>query len=134
MIREATLKDLEFVNSLMSSFNINVYNEFNNPFVKFLIYELDKKIVGVIDYSFFDNRIEINYIIVDDKYRRMGLATKMLDFLIENNNNIENITLEVSSKNNVAIDFYHKNKFCDVSVRKNYYPDGVDAIMMIRRF
>ena len=116
------------------SFNINVYNEFNNPFVKFLIYELDKKIVGIIDYSFFDNRIEINYIIVDDKYKRMGLATKMLDFLIENNKNIENITLEVSSKNNVAIDFYHKNKFCDVSVRKNYYPDGVDAIMMIRRF
>ena len=129
MIREATLNDLEYVNFLMGSFNINVYNEFNNPFVKFLIYELDKKIVGVIDYSFFDNRIEINYIIVDDKYRRMGLATKMLDFLIENNKNIENITLEVSS-----IDFYHKNKFCDVSVRKNYYPDGVDAIMMIRRF
>ena len=114
MIREATLNDLEYVNFLMGSFNINVYNEFN--------------------YSFFDNRIEINYIIVDDKYRRMGLATKMLDFLIENNKNIENITLEVSSKNNVAIDFYHKNKFCDVSVRKNYYPDGVDAIMMIRRF
>ena len=111
MIREATLNDLEYVNFLMSSFNINVYNEFNNPFVKFLIYELDKKIVGVIDYSFFDNRIEINYIIVDDKYRRMGLATKMFDFLIENNKNIENITLEVSSKNNAAIDFYHKNKF-----------------------
>ena len=85
MIREATLNDLEFINFLMSSFNINVYNEFNNPFVKFLIYELDRKIVGVIDYSFFDNRIEINYIIVDDKYRRMGLATKMFDFLIENN-------------------------------------------------
>ena len=134
MIREATLNDLEFVNSLMSYFNIDVYNEFNNPFVKFLIYESDKTIVGVIDYSFFDNRIEINYIIVDNKYRRMGLATKMLNFLIENNKNIENITLEVSSKNNVAIDFYHKNKFYDVSVRKNYYPDGVDAIMMIRRF
>lgn len=134
MIREATLNDLEFVNSLMSYFNIDVYNEFNNPFVKFLIYESDKKIVGVIDYSFFDNRIEINYIVVDNKYRRMGLATKMLNFLIENNKNIENITLEVSSKNNVAIDFYHKNKFYDVSVRKNYYPDGVDAIMMIRRF
>ena len=134
MIREAVLNDLEFVNSLMSYFNIDAYNEFNNPFVKFLICELDKKIVGVVDYSFFDDRIEINYIIVDNKYRRMGLATKMLDFLIEKNKNIENITLEVSSKNNVAIDFYHKNKFYDVSVRKNYYPDGVDAIMMIRRF
>lgn len=134
MIREAVLNDLEFVNSLMSYFKIDAYNEFNNPFVKFLIYELDKKIVGVVDYSFFDDRIEINYIIVDNKYRRMGLATKMLDFLIEKNKNIENITLEVSSKNNVAIDFYHKNKFYDVSVRKNYYPDGVDAIMMIRRF
>ena len=53
---------------------------------------------------------------------------------IASRHHIENITLEVSSKNNVAIDFYHKNKFCDVSVRKNYYPDGVDAIMMIRRF
>ena len=55
------------------------------------------------------------------------------DFYVEAHKQIFDAMMSIYS-NNVAIDFYHKNKFCDVSVRKNYYPDGVDAIMMIRRF
>lgn len=134
MIKFADEIDLKYINPLLDYFNINVYNEIKNPFVKFIIYEFKGKIIGCIDYSFFDNRIEINYIIVDNKYNRLGFATKMLDFLIQNNKDIENITLEVSVKNIKAINFYHKNGFSDISIRKKYYPNGEDAIMMIRRF
>lgn len=134
MIKFADEIDLKYINPLLDYFNINVYNEIKNPFVKFIIYEFKGKIIGCIDYSFFDNRIEINYIIVDNKYNRLGFATKMLDFLIQNNKGIENITLEVSVKNIKAINFYHKNGFSDISIRKNYYSNGEDAIMMIRRF
>lgn len=134
MIRVADMNDLELINSIMSYFNVNAYNEINNPFVKFIVYEFNKKIIGCIDYSLYDDRIEINYIIVDKKYQYCGYGTKMLEYLINNNKNIENITLEVSVKNIDAINFYHKNKFSDISIRKKYYSNGEDAIMMIRRF
>ena len=134
MIRESNLNDLELINSLMSYFNINVYNEINNPFVKFILCEINGKIIGCIDYSFFDDRIEINYIIVKEEYQHKGIATEMLEYMIEKCKTIENITLEVSTKNIKAINFYHKNGFIDVSIRKNYYSDGSDAIMMMRRF
>lgn len=134
MIREGNLNDLELINSLMSYFNINGYHEINNPFVKFIVYEVSNNIIGCIDYSFFDNRIEINYIIVEEEYQHKGIATKMLEYMIEKYKTIENITLEVSTKNIKAINFYHKNGFIDVSIRKNYYSSGDDAIMMMRRF
>ena len=134
MIRESNLNDLELINSLMSYFNVNAYAEINNPFVKFIVCEVSGNIIGCIDYSSFDNRIEINYIIVKEEYQHKGIATKMLEYMIEESKKIENITLEVSIKNIKAINFYHKNGFIDVSIRKNYYLDGADAIMMMRRF
>lgn len=134
MIRESNLNDLELINSLMSYFNVNAYDEINNPFVKFIVCGVNGKIIGCIDYSFLDNRIEINYIIVQEEYQHRGIATRMLEYMIEKSEAIENITLEVSIKNIKAINFYHKNGFIDASIRKNYYSDGTDAIMMMRRF
>jgi ribosomal-protein-alanine N-acetyltransferase len=50
--------------------------------------------------------------------------------MISNINNID-ISLEVRSSNEEAINFYKKNKFMEVAIRKNYYGNE-DAILMVR--
>lgn len=131
MIREFRNKDLIEVNNLLQSFDYNIGEKsFNNDFFKILVYE-DNLIKGVLIYQFIYDRIEIDYIIVDIKYRNLGIATKLLKFLESKYKNLKNITLEVRESNKVAINFYEKNGFEEVTKRKNYYKDE-DGILMIK--
>lgn len=123
MIKE--YNDIEYLNTL-SSYNITL-----NPFNKILVYIEDNNILGFIDYSKMYENMEINYIYVIEQYRNKGIASKLLEYII-NNNDFLNITLEVNINNINAIKLYEKYNFKTVSIRKGYY-NGVDAYLMERR-
>lgn len=133
MIRFYEASDYKSVNGLLSSFDSNIDLN-SNPFYKCLIYE-EKEILGVIVFEEIYGRIELDYIIVDDNYRRLGIASKLMEYLINyvKNNNFLNITLEVNESNISALNLYKKYKFELVSRREKYYKDN-DAILMIRKF
>lgn len=131
MIEEFNDKDLNIINSFLKSFDFNINStSLNNDFMHIITYK-DSIIKGVLVYSLIYDRIEIDYIIVDEKYRNHGIATKLLNYVIENNN-ISNITLEVRESNVIAINFYEKNGFKKTAIRKNYYKNE-DAILMIKK-
>ena len=130
MIRELEEKDFIKVNELLKDFNYELNKEsFDNDFLKTLVYE-DGFIKGVLVYQYIYNRAEIDYIIVDNNYRKLGIATKLLKYL-QDSYNLDNITLEVRESNKEAINFYLKNGFKEVTRRKNYYKDE-DGILMIK--
>ena len=133
MIRFCEASNYKSVNGLLSSFDSNIDLN-SNPFYKCLIYE-EKEILGVIVFEEIYDRIELDYIIVNDNYRRLGIASKLMEYLINyvKNNNILNITLEVNESNISALNLYKKYKFELVSRREKYYKDN-DAILMIRKF
>ena len=131
MIRDFEYKDLEDVNKLLETFNYKIYKEsFNNDFLRILIYE-DELIKGVLVYQYLYDRLEIEYIIVNQEYRNLGIATKLLKFMENKYKKINNVTLEVRESNKEAIRFYLKNGFKEVIKRKNYYKDE-DGILMIK--
>ena len=119
MIRNLTIEDIEEANKLLFSFNYKISkSSFDNPFFKSLVY-YDDSIKGIIIYDLLYDRIEIEYIIVDEIYRKCGIGTKLLKKIEEKN--INNITLEVRESNIPAIKFYKKNGFKIEAIRKNYY-------------
>ena len=131
MIRVFQYKDLDEINKLLEVFNYKIDKEsFNNDFLKVLVYE-DNFIKGILVYQYLYDRIEIDYIIVNEKYRNLGIATKLLAFIENEYKNINNITLEVRESNKEAIKFYLKNGFKEVTKRKNYYKNE-DGILMIK--
>ena len=65
-----------------------------------------------------------------EKFRNMGIATKLINEII-NDYEINNITLEVSVDNCVAIKLYEKLGFKSVALRKEYY-NGTDAFLMLK--
>ena len=131
MIEEFNDKDLNIINSFLKSFDFNINStSLNNDFMHIITYK-DSIIKGVLVYSLIYDRVEIDYIIVDEKYRNHGIATKLLNYVIENNN-ISNINLEVRESNVIAINFYEKNGFKKAAIRKNYYKNE-DAILMIKK-
>lgn len=129
MIKELDLKKIDKVNNLLKEFDHEITKEEleDNKFLNVLLYD-DK---GIIVYDYIYDRIEIEYIIVDKNYRNMGIATKLLEY-VENKHKVNNITLEVRKSNEVAINFYKKNGFNEVAVRKNYYK-GEDGILMMKK-
>lgn len=129
MIREASVKDIKDINLLLKQFNYNVDSEFfDNPFLKSLVYE-DENILGVIIYKEPYDRIEIEYIAVAEQYKNKGIGSRFLKAI--ENNNVKNITLEVRKSNEVAINFYKKNGYKIVSIRKNYY-NNEDGYLMLK--
>ena len=64
--------------------------------------------------------------------RKNKIATKMLERLIEisKQRKLNNITLEVNINNKPAINLYKKYHFEEVGLRKKYYNNTDDAIIM----
>ena len=138
MIREFNDEDIPFIIEKLSFFNVLINKDdiINHPFTKYLIYEDNGLKIGLLDYSLYYDRIEINYLFIVEPYRRRGFAKKLLDFLISMyyNNNVVNITLEVSEKNIAAINLYKKIGFKSEAMRENYYGNGENAILMMWRY
>lgn len=134
MIRFITDKDFKAANKILKDFNFELKHYNSNPFFKCLISKEDM-INGVLVFDYIYDRIELNYLVVEKKFRKRGIAQSLLGELFEfsKRNNIKNITLEVNKNNIPAINLYKKNGFKYIAIRKNYY--GLDdALLMIRKF
>lgn len=133
MIRLYKDSDYESVNRLLSSFDSNIVLN-SNPFYKCLVYD-EEAILGVIVFEEIYEKVDIDYVIVNNNYRRKGVASKLLEYLIDycKEKSISNITLEVNENNIAAINLYKKYGFETAATRKNYYKEE-DGLLMIRKF
>ncbi len=129
MIKEISNNEIKIINNLID------YKITNNSFEKCFKYELDNNIIGIIDFSDIYDRLELNYIWIKPNYRGKKYAKELMNYMIDyaKKKQIDNITLEVSINNEIALKLYQKYGFTKASTRKNYYY-GIDAILMIRKF
>ncbi len=136
MIKELDKSDLIKINELENSFNYvlkDIKSDLeNNSFSHYLLYLIDNKIVGYINYYLIYERIEIaNFNVLDD-YQDKHIGTSLINELISKYEGVvANITLEVKSDNIKAIHIYEKMGFKKVAKRENYY-NGIDGILMER--
>ena len=118
MIKEISFESLK-------DFNIK---ETTNPFTKYIAY-VDEKILGYIEYNDIYETIDIVNIFVKENKRREGIGEKLLRFLMNENKDKNNITLEVNKENEPALNLYKKLGFKIVGTRKGYYK-GIDGYLM----
>ena len=132
MVKTFELDDINEVNDLLKEFDYKVdENSFEiNKFLRILVY-FDGKIRGVLVYRYYFDALEIDYIVVDDKFRRKGIGSMLLNKMIENHPNALSITLEVRESNGPAINFYKNIGFKEVAKRKHYYKNE-DGLLMLK--
>ena len=135
MIRKATMDDIDIINKLGSILHDNFVNvfhmetEIDNKDAIILVYEDINVVAYLYAINTIDN-IDLLSIVVDDSYKRNGIATKLVNYLIGNYcYRDKTITLEVDVYNIPALKFYEKLGFKLVNVRKKYYNDH-DAYLM----
>lgn len=91
------------------------------------------EIVGYVICARYDGAFHVMDIAVDPDHRRAGVASALLDGLIERAGVDASFTLEVRVTNYGAIALYERHGFRGVGTRPRYYADnGEDAIIMWR--
>ena len=136
MIKKLTNNDIDYIeqifnlekeifkNSAFSKSYLNTLIKGDNSFI--YIYLIDDKVCGYLIILDSIDVYEILAIATVEEYRNKGIAQKLLAKI-----RIKNIFLEVRESNQTAINFYKKNKFKEISIRKNYYSKPTEnAIIM----
>ena len=126
MIKKLTNNDIDYIeqifnlekeifkNSAFSKSYLNTLIKGDNSFI--YIYLIDDKVCGYLIILDSIDVYEILAIATVEEYRNKGIAQELLAKI-----RIKNIFLEVRESNQTAINFYKKNKFKEISIRKNYY-------------
>ena len=127
----------EFINKCCVELNLPLISFENyNPFLFFIvIYNNSLVPVGFLQGSCIYERIEIEQLFILREYRGFGYGNVLLTSLVEHSKKMDcsTISLEVSVKNVVAINLYKKFDFEVVALRKNYYNNGEDAYLMVKK-
>ena len=136
MIKRLIIDDVDYIEQIFSlekeifknsSFNrvyLDTLVKGNNSFI--YVYLIEDKICGYLMVLDSIDVYEILAIATIEEYRNKGIAQELLDKI-----KTKDIFLEVRESNQVAINFYKKNKFNQISIRKNYYSEpNENAIIM----
>ncbi len=106
--------------------------ELENPNSEYFVAIIDGKIVGFTGILKVLDEIHITNIVTRISKRHMGIASKLLEKLIETakSKKATLLTLEVNETNTNAIKLYEKYNFKKIGLRKNYYGQNKNAIIM----
>ena len=89
-----------------------------------------KRIIGFISLETILDETHILHMAVHPDFRRQKVASKMVEFAL--NNNSKKCVLEVRKSNQAARELYEKFGFKEVLERKKYYQEnGEDALVLI---
>ncbi len=105
--------------------------ESNNPIL--ISVDENNQIKGYLFVSEIVGEWEIFRIAVEPQWRRKGVAQELMSHLESFCNSGDTILLEVKSSNISALNLYKKEGFLENGMRKGYYNDGSDAILMMKK-
>ena len=137
MIKKLTSNDIDYIeqifnlekeifkSSAFSKSYLNTLIKGDNSFI--YVYLIDDKVCGYLLILDSIDVYEILAIATIEEYRNKGIAQKLLDKI-----KTKNIFLEVRESNQIAINFYKKNNFKEISIRKNYYSEPTENAVIMK--
>ena len=138
MISEMNLQDLENIKDCLLtdfdtfwSYNI-LKQELENGKSKYFVAKQENEIVGFAGILLIIDQVNIMNIVVKKDKRNFGIGSLLLEEIIRYSkiHNATSITLEVNEKNIPAIKLYKKYGFKQVGLRRKYYNNEDNAILM----
>jgi len=144
MIRNATKDDLEKILEIERA-SFNRTDAFSPTLFKKYLRELKEGFFVVLDepnsivgYAILGEENDKGYLLsiaIHPKKRNHGFATSLLKFLEFKcyEKGLTKMTLEVRVNNKKAIEIYKNLGFVEVGKKKDFYADGVDALVMEKR-
>lgn len=135
--------DLNFVDDLIfienncfshSMSKENIETSLCNDKYRFFGFFDGEKLVGYGSVFIVSGEGYINNIAVLEDYRHQGIASQIIEKLIDVSKECEFVTLEVRESNNPAINLYSKYGFKQVALRKNYYSQPIENAIIMTKY
>lgn len=122
-----SIQKLELIVFKENAYTIDEINNFNeNDNFVFVIIKQSNIVIGYAIIYLSIEEIEIYKICVSNFYRKKNIGTTILSEIKALK---KNIIIEVSNRD-FTKEFYEKNGFKIINLRKNYYHDKSDALIM----
>ena len=123
-LKEKALKEILKVNN-------NAFYSDDDLTLNYLLLENDE-VIGEIDYKHTYIESDLLFIYIKEEYRGKDYSKVLLDESIKELKKIgvKKIFLEVDTENKIAYNLYKSYGFKEISIRKNYYSNSHDAIIM----
>lgn len=138
-IREAKITDIDEIMEInLSSFS-HPYNEelltkaIESDSIMMYVACIDGEVVGYLECIYMFVEMEISSLAVRKDYRRKGIASLMIDTVMADMSElgVEDVFLEVRSKNTAAKELYANSGFRRVAIRKGYYKKPLDDAFVL---
>ena len=94
------------------------------------VIENGKKIIGFLIEQRCDNEINLLNVAIDKPFQNRGIGKKLINYYLDLIPANSSVFLEVNKANNIARKIYVDLNFKNIGMRKNYYNDGGDALIM----
>jgi len=93
-----------------------------------------KELIGVITVSVGIDDADVEGVVVSSEYRKNGVAKMLISEVLNEltNRGVFKVLLEVRESNEPAKNLYRSVGFNVISVRKKYYNDGENALVMLK--
>ena len=135
-IKQINEKDIDLCYELDSS-TISFWtkkqwaSEFKKEGVNVFGLLLSNLVIGICVFQIVLDEAQINFFVVNPKYRKKGFGSLLMLFLIKKCKklSVNKLFLEVSNTNFIAEKFYRHFDFTTIGIRRNYYKDGSDALI-----
>lgn len=138
-----SLNDLELIKDILQTefdefwtYEILQQELLSNNSKYIVVKNLNNNIVGFAGIKIILDTAELMNIVTRKSFRLCGIGKLMLEYLINmcKKVKIKTLNLEVNSQNTIAISLYKKYNFKEVGLRKKYYNNTYDAILMSLNF
>lgn len=132
------LQVLELEESLFSSEAWDregfLYELHDNPYAMIYVAVDADKIIGFVDLWIMYDQAQIADIAVGREYQKKGIGQQLMYKAVAEavKKQCDVMSLEVRVFNEKAIALYKKNDFINAGLRKKYYADGEDAVLMVK--
>ena len=89
-----------------------------------------ENIIGYLMIRKSKNMIEIIKFAIDKVFQEKGVGWQLFSYFLDSLPVMTEVILEVDQENKKAINLYRKAGFFKIGLRKKYYNDGSDALVM----
>lgn len=106
--------------------------ELHNKYAYFYAAKDNNLVIGYIGAWIIEGVTDMINFVVDQKYQHQGIGQLLMKQIIDDSisNNSKEILLEVREQNIQAIKFYTLQGFKQITVRKEYYKNGDNALIL----
>ncbi len=137
-IEKARKEDIDLILDVEKSHNIHILSQstlledlsLDNSY--YIVAKDNEKIVGYAGITYVIDTADLISIVVNKDNLRRNIASMLLKNIYSfcKENNISKILLEVNENNIIAKKLYLKQGFKPINIRKKYYENKYDAIIM----